>query len=152
MESRGLVWMGILVILTGAYVVGMRGVRSARAGHIQAHAHWMFTMCTVVGAWLVLYVCKQAVLGPERFAGSLTQYWTFYVPVLTVHTALAITTVGLAGYNLYVGMTRLRNGTGMGAMIASVSSHRRLGRFMVWSFSGTMGTAYVVYVLLYASQ
>jgi hypothetical protein len=47
-------------------------------------------------------------------------------------------------------MTKLRNGTGMGAMIASVSSHRQLGRLMVWTFTGTMGTAYVIYALLYA--
>ncbi|HSN03464.1 MAG TPA: DUF420 domain-containing protein [Nitrospira sp.] len=150
MDSRAMVWMGILAVLTGAYVSAIRGVRSARAGHVEAHAHWMFTTCTVGGVWLVVYVCKQVVLGPERFGGSATQYWTWYVPILVIHTVLALTTVGLAVYNLYVGMTKLRNGTGMGAMIASVSSHRRLGRLMVGSFTGTMASAYLIYLLLYA--
>jgi putative membrane protein len=149
MDSRSIVWLGIVALLTGAYLVGLRGVRAAQAGHVEAHAHGMLTMCTIVGAWLVLYICKQVVLGPERFKGSPTQYWALYVPVLVIHTALAVSTVGLAAYNLYVGMRKLRNGTGMGAMVAAVSSHRRLGRVMVWTFTGTMGTAYLVYALLY---
>lgn len=149
MDSKVMVWGGILAVLTAAYILAIRGVRSARAGHVEAHAHWMVTTCAVVGVWLVVYVFKQAVLGPERFNGTAAQYWTWYVPVVVVHTLLAITTVGLAIYNLSVGLRKLRNGTGMGAMHAAVSSHRRLGQLMVWSFTGTMASAYVIFMLLY---
>ena len=51
--------------------------------------------------------------------------------------------------NLYSGLTRLRNGTGVGAMVAGVSRHRLLGTILIWTFSGTMVTAYLVYLMLF---
>jgi uncharacterized membrane protein len=34
-------------------------------------------------------------------------------------------------------------------MSAGVSLHRRLGKLLVWTFSGTMVTAYLVYLMLF---
>ena len=62
---------------------------------------------------------------------------------------LAMTTIGLGSFNLYTGLTRLRMGTGMGAMVSGVSRHRFLGTILVWTFSGTMVTAYGVYLSLF---
>ena len=81
-----------------------------------------------MGLWLVGYVTKQVLFGRERFGGSPQQYWQWYVPVLSLHTVLASVTIGLGAYNLYIGLTRLRQGIGVGAMVAGVSRHRLLGR------------------------
>ena len=72
-----------------------------------------------------------------------------YVPVFSLHMLCACATVAMGTYNLYMGFTRLSMGTGVGAMVAGVSLHRRLGRWIVWSFSGTMATAYLIYAMLF---
>jgi uncharacterized membrane protein YozB (DUF420 family) len=109
----------------------------------------MITACVIVGIWLVAYVSKQVLFGRERFGGPTADYWRFYAPLFSVHMLLAVTTIGLGAYNLYIGLTKLRQGTGVGAMVAGVSRHRRMGRILVWSFSGTMATAYMVYLMLF---
>jgi hypothetical protein len=60
----------------------------------------------------------------------------------------AITTIGLGAYNLYMGLHRLRYGS-VGAMVAGLVAHRRMGHLLIWSFGGTMVTAYVVYLMLF---
>ena len=34
-------------------------------------------------------------------------------------------------------------------MVAGMTTHRRMGNALVWTFSGTMLTAYLVYMLLF---
>ena len=67
---------------------------------------------------------------------------------LLTHMALAVTTIGLGAYNLYMGLHRLRYGS-VGAMAAGMTTHRRMGHMLVWTFTGTMVTAYVVYLMLF---
>ena len=50
---------------------------------------------------------------------------------------------------MVIGIRRLRHGIGAGAMVAGVTRHRQLGRFMQWTFGGTMFTAYFVYLMLF---
>lgn len=58
----------------------------------------MIVACTIVWIWLVAYVLKQVLFGRERFGGLDAHYWSLYLP-------LAVTTIRLGGYNLYMGFT-----------------------------------------------
>ncbi len=148
-EYKDFIWYGILGSITLAYFIALWGVRAAKHHDVTHHARWMVTTCTIVGLWLMGYVTKQLLFGREIFGGTNQQYWTIYVPVLTVHTSLAVATIGLAIANLYSGLCRLRYGIGAGAMVEGIHRHRLLGKLMVCTFTGTMLTAYLVYLMLF---
>ncbi|MBI1823555.1 MAG: DUF420 domain-containing protein [Nitrospirae bacterium] len=146
---KQLFWYGVLAGITVGYLILIFGVRSAKRHNVPYHSRSMIYVSSIVGIWLVAYVSKQFIFGKEQFGGTSLQYWAIYMPVFLFHMFLALTTIVLGGYNLYTGLTRFREGTGVGAMKAGVSRHRLLGNAMVWSFTGTMGTAYLVYLLLF---
>ena len=148
MDLKTILWYGVLGSITTAYVVAMAGVRAAKVHDVPHHSRRMIIACTIVGIWLIAYVTKQLLFGREQFGGTPSQYWRLYVPVFSLHMVLAVATIGLGGYILYMGLHRLRYGS-VGAMSAGVSLHRRLGKLLVWTFSGTMATAYLVYLLLF---
>ena len=135
--------------MTIAYAIALIGVRAAKQHDVPHHSQWMVTSCSLVGLWLVGYVTKQVLFGRDQFGGTSAEFWKFYVPVLAVHTVLAITTISIGIMNLYSGLTKLRFGTGVGAMVEGVNRHRMLGRILIGTFSGTLLTAYVVYVMLF---
>jgi len=149
MDSRTMMWTMVLVGLTVAYGVALAGARAARRGDVQPHSRWMLTMSTMVGVWLAAYLMKRLLFGSERFGGTDEQFWQWYMPLLSVHIALALSTIVLGAANLYTGLSSLRFGIGAGAMRAGVGRHRRLGRLLIWSLSGTMVTAYGVYFMLF---
>jgi uncharacterized membrane protein YozB (DUF420 family) len=149
MDLKTLLWYAVLGSITGAYLVALAGVRAAHQHDVAHHSRRMIIACTIVGIWLVAYVTKQSVFGREQFGGSEREYWMWYVPVFVTHMLLAVTTIGLGVYNLYMGLHRLRRGS-VGAMAAGVTLHRRLGKLLIWSFSGTIVTAYFVYLMLFA--
>ena len=147
MDLKSLLWYGVLASITAAYLVAMAGVRSAKQHEVSHHSRRMIVACTIVGIWLVAYVLKQVLFGRERFGGPDRHYWSLYVPLFSVHMALTVTTISLGGYNLYMGLHRIRHGS-VGAMSSRLSLHRRVGQLLVWTFSGTMVTAYLVITLL----
>ncbi|WP_455388963.1 DUF420 domain-containing protein [Petrachloros mirabilis] len=149
MDPKMIMWTSVLLGLTAAYGVAWVGARAARRGNVQPHSRWMLTMSTMIGMWLVAYLVKQLLFGTERFRGTTEEYWHWYVPILSVHITLAFVTIGLGVANLCSGLTSLRFGIGAGAMRAGVGRHRRLGRLLMWSLSGTMVTAYAVFVMLF---
>ncbi len=148
MDFKSILWYAVLTSITGAYFVALAGVRSAKAHDVPHHARRMIIACTVVGIWLIAYVLKQALFGREQFGGTPQQYWTVYLPLFAAHMLFALTTIALGGYNLYMGLHRLRYGS-VGAMAAGVTRHRVLGTLLLWTFSGTMVTAYLVYMTLF---
>jgi len=149
MAVENLLWELVLVGMTMAYGLSLFGVRAAKRHDVTAHGKLMRVACGLVGLWLVAYVTKQLLVGRDQFGGTVEQYWSLYMPVLLVHTGLAMTTIGLGTTNMVVGLRKLRNGTGVGAMVGGVSRHRRLGHMMQWTFGGTLLTAYVVYGMLF---
>ena len=149
MDMKTMLWYGILISITGAYLTALNGVRSAKHHDVPHHSRQMVIACSIVGIWLVAYISKQGLFGRDEFGGTADHYWMLYVPLLTIHVLLAMTTIGLGSFNLYTGLTRLRAGTGVGAMVAGVSRHRFLGKLLVWTFSGTLVTAYGVYLMLF---
>ena len=144
-----MLWYGVLGSITGAYLLSLLGVGAARRQHVATHSRLMVITCTIVGIWLVAYITKQLLFGRDQFAGTTEHYWNIYIPVLTIHITLAVITIGLGFFNLYTGLTRLRGGPGVGAMVAGVTRHRRLGKILLGTFSGTLVTAYMVYALLF---
>lgn len=148
MELKSILWYAVLSSITGAYFVALAGVRAAKAHDVPHHSRRMIIACTVVGIWLVVYVMKQILFGREQFGGTTEQYWTLYMPVFATHMLLAVTTIGLGSYNLYMGLHRLRYGS-VGAMAAGMTTHRRLGHLLIWTFSGTIATAYLVYMMIF---
>lgn len=148
MDLKSFLWYAVLTSITGAYFVALAGVRSAKSHDVSHHSRRMIIACTVVGIWLVAYVLKQVIFGREHFNGTTEEYWRIYLPVFTTHMLFAITTIGLGGYNLYIGLHRLRYGS-VGAMAAGVTAHRRLGHLLMWTFSGTIVTAYLVYMMIF---
>lgn len=148
MELKSILWYAVLSSITGAYFVALSGVRAAKAHDVSHHSRRMIIACTVVGIWLVAYVMKQVLFGREQFGGTTEQYWTIYMPVFATHMLLAVTTIGLGSYNLYMGLHRLRYGS-VGAMAAGMTTHRRLGHLLIWTFSGTIATAYLVYMMIF---
>ena len=127
MDLKTFLWYAVLTSLTGAYLVAIAGVRSAHHHDVSHHSRRMIVACTIVGIWLVAYVLKQVLFGRERFGGPDAHYWSLYVPLFSVHMALAVTTIGLGSYNLYMGLHRIRYGS-VGAMSSRLSLHRRLGK------------------------
>ena len=77
------------------------------------------------------------------------QYWRLYVPIFSFHMMCAVSTIGLGVYNLYMGLTRLRQGTGMGAMVAGVSSPSSTRALVGMDVFRHDTTAYLVYLMLF---
>ena len=148
MDLKTILWYLVLSSVTVAYLVVLAGVRAARSHDVSHHSHRMIVGCTIVGIWLVAYILKQVLFGRELFQGTESQYWSLYVPLFLTHMLLAVTTIVLGAYNLYMGLHRLRYGS-VGAMAAGMTTHRRMGHVLIWTFTGTMVTAYVVYLMLF---
>jgi len=148
MDLKSFLWYAVLTSITGAYFVALAGVRAAKSHDVTHHSRRMIIACTVVGIWLVAYVLKQVIFGREHFGGTTEQYWSIYMPVFAAHMLLAVTTIALGSYNLYMGLHRLRYGS-VGAMAAGMTTHRVLGHVLVWTFSGTIATAYLVYMMIF---
>ncbi|MDH4187610.1 MAG: DUF420 domain-containing protein [Nitrospira sp.] len=148
MDLKSILWYAVLTSLTIAYGIMLAGVRAAKAHDVPHHSRRMLTACTIVGIWLVAYVVKQVLFGREQFGGTPQEYWTVYLPVFAIHMLFAVSTIALGSYNLYMGLHRLRYGS-LGAMAAGMSRHRQLGHLLLWTFSGTMVTAYLVYLMLF---
>ena len=144
-----LLWGLVLIGMTVAYGMTVIGVRAAKRHDVSSHRKWMTIACVLVGIWLFAYVAKQVLFGRDQFGGSTDDYWSLYVPLLIVHTGFALATIGLGGTNMVIGLRRLRQGIGAGAMVAGISRHRKLGHIMQWTFGGTLLTAYFVYFMLF---
>lgn len=148
MDLKWMLWYGVLGAVTTAYLIALSGISAARSHDVPRHAHRMMAASVIVGLWLIVYVTKQLIFGKEQFGGSTTQYWGLYVPVFATHMAFAVSTMAIGAYNLSIGIRRIQHGS-VGAMSAHLSRHRRLGRWLLWTFSGTMATAYALYLLLF---
>ncbi|GJL53235.1 MAG: hypothetical protein NPIRA02_03670 [Nitrospirales bacterium] len=142
-------WYGVLVSMTLAYIIALFGVRAGKRHDIPRHAKWMMASCTLVGLWLAGYVAKQVMFGRDEFPGTVDEYWQYYIPVLVLHTSLAVATIGLGITNLYTGLTRLRLEAEVENLVNVIQRHRIQGKILVGTFSGTIVTAYAVYVMLF---
>lgn len=138
MDLKTILWYLVLSSLTAASLIVSAGVRAAKAHDGSHHSHRMIVGCTIVGIWLVAYVLKQLLFGRESFGGTETQYWSQYVLVFVTHMLLAVTTIALGSYNLSMGLHRFQYGS-VGAMVAGMTTHRRMGRVLMMVVQGNHG-------------
>ncbi|MFB6095147.1 MAG: DUF420 domain-containing protein [Halodesulfurarchaeum sp.] len=118
------------------------GVRYIRQGRVGRHRFAMLTSTGLFATFLLLYLYKLLLEGPATFQGPAIVSLYLFVPLLVVHTVLAVVTVPLVIYVLLLAGTH------------SVSElpqtpHPRVGRLAaaLWFTSFALGVA--VYVLLY---
>lgn len=102
----------------------------------------------MVGFWLVAYVTKQLFGGRDQLA-EWPRHIALSIPVILVHTELAMTTIGLGATNMVFGLRKLQYGTRVGAMVGGIARHRRLRQMMQWTLGGTLLTIYAVYGMLF---
>ncbi len=62
-DVKTLLWYSVLITITGAYLVALSGVKSAKQRDVTTHSRRMIIACSIVGIWLVAYVSKQVLFG-----------------------------------------------------------------------------------------
>jgi uncharacterized membrane protein YozB (DUF420 family) len=148
MDLKTILWYLVLFSVTAAYLIVLAGVRSAKTHDVSHHSHRMMVGCAIAGIWLVAYVLKQLLFGRESFQRIRSAVLVaLCAGVRGTHVACCHHH-RLGAYNLYMGLHHLRYGS-VGAMVAGMTTHRRIGNALVWTFSGTMVTAYLVYLMLF---
>jgi len=130
----------IAAINFSAAILLQLGYLSIRRGRVRLHAYFMGGSFILITAFLVLYVLKVAVLGPEVYRGPEHIRSLVYIPALTIHLSLSIISVPLVVYNALTGLM-LRSRAGL-------TRHRRIGRlaYPAWTLSLALGL--LVYAML----
>ncbi|WP_135820654.1 DUF420 domain-containing protein [Halostella litorea] len=118
------------------------GVRAIRRGNVDRHRALMVASFGLFAAFLVLYLYRIALEGPQSFPGPEGVYTYVYLPILAIHILLAVVTIPFVYYALLLAWTRsvpeLRR-----------TVHARVGRVAaaLWLVSFALGE--VVYAMLY---
>ncbi|WP_435333159.1 DUF420 domain-containing protein [Haloarchaeobius sp. TZWWS8] len=129
------------VISLVAIVVIVAGLRAIKRGDYQRHRQLMLTGVVLFVTFLVLYLYKVALKGPNHFPGTgLVE--VAYLGILAIHMLLAIVCLPLLYYVLLLAWT-----TPMAELKDTL--HPKIGRIAapLWLVSFVLGN--VVYVLLY---
>lgn len=85
---------------------------------------------------------NNALSGVTGLGETVEQYWSLWMPIFLVHSGLAMATIGLGFTTMMDGDGKLRNGTGVGAMVGGVCRHRRLERMLQLIMAGILLTVY----------
>ena len=79
MDVKTLLWYGVLISITGAYLVALSGVRSAKQRDVTVHSRRMIIACSIVGIWLVAQIYHIDEYYPNAFIvwglGALALAW-----------------------------------------------------------------------------
>lgn len=118
------------------------GWRAIRRGDIERHRLLMLTSFALFAGFLVLYLYRVALVGPEAFPGSEAARTFVYLPLLAIHIALAVVCVPLVYYALLLAASH-------SPRELSSTPHSRVGRIAatLWLISFLLGL--FVYLLLY---
>lgn len=118
------------------------GVLAIRQDQVERHRRSMLASTGLFATFLLLYLYKILLEGPTIFTGPAVVEQFVFLPVLVIHTLLAVIAVPLVIYVL------LLAGTHTVAEMPS-TPHPRVGRLAaaLWLVSFTLGV--LVYALLY---
>jgi putative membrane protein len=114
----------------------LAGFLAIRGGNRERHRKLMLANLGLAAGFLVVYLTQVALAGHERFPGE-GGLRIFFVVLLTSHTILAVSLVGLVPRTLYL------------ALKARFADHRRIARitFAIWLYVSFTGV--VVYLMLH---
>ena len=126
----------------GAITTIVLGWQAIRRGDVARHRLLMLTSFALFAGFLVLYLYRVALVGPEAFPGSEVIRTFVYLPLLAIHISLAVVCVPLVYYALLLAATR-------SPRELSSTPHSRVGRIAatLWLISFLLGL--FVYLLLY---
>jgi len=130
------------LVSAAAIATILGGVRAIRRGNVDRHRALMVTTFALFATFLVLYLYRIAVEGPNPFPGPDGVYTYVYLPILAIHVLLAVVTIPLVYYALLLAWTR-------SVRELRESAHARIGRAAaaLWLVSFALGE--VVYAMLY---
>ena len=113
----------------------LAGLNAIRGGNRERHRKLMLANLVLAATFLVLYVTQVALVGHDRFAGE-GAIRTFFLILLTSHTILAVSLVGLVPRTLYL------------ALKERFADHKRIARvtLAIWLYVSVTGV--IVYVIL----
>ena len=152
MDPKVLYWTAALVDLALVVLLAARGVAQVRRGEVARHRRTMQTCAALIGAFLLSYVVKLALLGRE----DLPNWEPFYVNTLRFHEACVLTMLvaGSVAFTLARRMRGSRNVTRAAsdppADPDALRWHRRAGRTGVVSAVAGLLSAAVVLFGMYA--
>jgi putative membrane protein len=129
--------------LSGAAIATiLLGWRAIRRDAVERHRRAMVASLVLFAAFLTLYLYRISLVGPTPFEGSAVLDQFVYLPLLTIHVALAIVCVPLLYYVVLLAASRPVSELGR-------TKHPRVGRVAasLWVVSFALGI--VVYLLLY---
>lgn len=131
-----------VVISLAAIGTIIAGWRAIRRNEITTHRNYMITSFGLFAAFLVFYLYRVSIEGPQSFGGPPAVEQFIYLPVLGIHILLAIICVPLLFYVLLLALTR---------PVEEIfnTQHRSVGQIaaVLWLTSFALGI--VVYVFLY---
>ncbi len=141
-------WTGAWINMLLALACGFAGVRQIRRGEVAAHRRRMLGACALVVLFLVSYVFKVALLGPE----ALETWSQRFVVVLRVHEACIFSMLVSGSIAVYLAHKLGLRDVQFDADGRVVNAHRTLHihRRAGWAalISGVLGlftSAYVLY-------
>ena len=152
MDPKVLYWTAALVDLALVVLIAARGVAQVRRGEVARHRRSMQTCAALIGAFLLSYVVKLALLGRE----DLATWAPFYVHTLRFHETcvLAMLVAGALAFALARRMRGSRNVTRDAsdppADPKTLRWHRRAGWTGVVSAVAGLSSAAIVLFGMYA--
>lgn len=130
------------LISIAAIVTIVSGWRAIQEGNVESHRNRMLAAFGLFGAFLVFYLYRVALEGPQVFGGPEAIKQFVYLPTLAIHILLAIICVPLLFYVLLLAVSR---------PVEEIyrSRHRSVGQIAaaLWLISFSLGI--VVYAMLY---
>jgi uncharacterized membrane protein YozB (DUF420 family) len=151
MDPKVLFWTGALGLMAAVVGVAVAGVRRRRRGDVAGHRRAMLAASALVGAFLVAYVLKVALLGHERVeewsAGDRLVLYVHETCIAVMLSAGAV--AGLRAWRL----RRTRNATldpsDPPAPAALARWHRRAGWTAVVAAAAGWATALLLLIGMY---
>ena len=152
MDSKFAFWSAALANLFTICALLVAGIRNVRRGRIDRHRRCMLTASYLVGAFVLTYVIKLAVLGREQLSAWSPQS----VTILRIHEAFVLTMI-LGGSVALIRARRMRatqnvsrNPEDPKAPASTVRGHRRAGWTAALAAGLGFATAVMVLMAMYS--
>jgi len=125
-----------------AIVAIVGGWKAIKQGNVESHRNRMLAAFGLFVGFLVFYLYRVALEGPQAFGGPDAVRQFVYLPTLAIHILLAIVCIPLLFYVLLVAVSR---------PIDEIyrSRHRSVGQIAAALWVVSFGLGIVVYLLLY---